>query len=400
MKEFTYTALGLDGAVVTGSRFAAGRAELARELEGQKLVLLKSRPVLGLRNLAPSLAGRVGPRELIELTQHLATSLGAGILLITALEDFESQSKGLLHDVVADVRSNVAGGTAFDEALGRHPAIFDPVYLALTEVGRRAGDMDAVFKDLVAYLEWREELQGQMKQAMVYPSLLFTAIVGLFLLMMFFVVPRFSDTFAGAGFELPALTRGMMSLGAFMIRWWWLVFGGIAAVVIGARAVVRTESGRRRRDALMLRLPVVGTFVRKVALARFARTFSLIFASGLDLIQLLKLVEGVVDNAVLAAELRMVRMRVITGESLRAAFADTKEFPPLVQRLVAVGEATGSLDQSLLHAAQTYDKEIPRDLKKALAVFDALIIAVLGLLVCVAALSLLMPIMQVGGNIR
>ncbi|HPF36154.1 MAG TPA: type II secretion system F family protein [Candidatus Krumholzibacteria bacterium] len=400
MKEFTYTALGLDGAVVTGSRFAAGRAELARELEGQKLVLLKSRPVLGLRNLAPSLAGRVGPRELIELTQHLATSLGAGILLITALEDFESQSKGLLHDVVADVRSNVAGGTAFDEALGRHPDIFDPVYLALTEVGRRAGDMDAVFKDLVAYLEWREELQGQMKQAMVYPSLLFTAIVGLFLLMMFFVVPRFSDTFAGAGFELPALTRGMMSLGAFMIRWWWLVFGGIAAVVIGARAVVRTESGRRRRDALMLRLPVVGTFVRKVALARFARTFSLIFASGLDLIQLLKLVEGVVDNAVLAAELRMVRMRVITGESLRAAFADTKEFPPLVQRLVAVGEATGSLDQSLLHAAQTYDKEIPRDLKKALAVFDALIIAVLGLLVCVAALSLLMPIMQVGGNIR
>ncbi|MCB1150318.1 type II secretion system F family protein [bacterium] len=400
MKEFTYTALGLDGAVVTGSRFAAGRAELARELEGQKLVLLKSRPVLGLRNLAPSLAGRVGPRELIELTQHLATSLGAGILLITALEDFESQSKGLLHDVVADVRSNVAGGTAFDEALGRHPDIFDPVYLALTEVGRRAGDMDAVFKDLVAYLEWREELQGQMKQAMVYPSLLFTAIVGLFLLMMFFVVPRFSDTFAGAGFELPALTRGMMSLGAFMIRWWWLVFGGIAAVVIGARAVVRTESGRRRRDALMLKLPVVGTFVRKVALARFARTFSLIFASGLDLIQLLKLVEGVVDNAVLAAELRMVRMRVITGESLRAAFADTKEFPPLVQRLVAVGEATGSLDQSLLHAAQTYDKEIPRDLKKALAVFDALIIAVLGLLVCVAALSLLMPIMQVGGNIR
>jgi len=400
VKEFTYTALGLDGAVVTGSRFAAGRAELARELEGQKLVLLKSRPVLGLRNLAPSLAGRVGPRELIELTQHLATSLGAGILLITALEDFESQSKGLLHDVVADVRSNVAGGTAFDEALGRHPDIFDPVYLALTEVGRRAGDMDAVFKDLVAYLEWREELQGQMKQAMVYPSLLFTAIVGLFLLMMFFVVPRFSDTFAGAGFELPALTRGMMSLGAFMIRWWWLVFGGIAAVVIGARAVVRTESGRRRRDALMLRLPVVGTFVRKVALARFARTFSLIFASGLDLIQLLKLVEGVVDNAVLAAELRMVRMRVITGESLRAAFADTKEFPPLVQRLVAVGEATGSLDQSLLHAAQTYDKEIPRDLKKALAVFDALIIAVLGLLVCVAALSLLMPIMQVGGNIR
>jgi len=400
VKEFQFTALGADGAVVRGTRFAPGREALARELADQKLVLLRSRPVLGLRNLAPRLAGRVGSRELIEFTQHLATSLGAGILLITALEDFESQSKGILHDIVADVRSSVAAGTAFDEALARHPEVFDPVYLALTGVGRRAGDMDAVFRDLVAYLEWRDELTGQMKQAMVYPSLLFTAIVGLFLLMMFFVVPRFSDTFADAGFELPRLTQGMMALGRFMGHWWWLILTGMAGAWAGIQWALRTEKGRRRKDAVLLRLPVIGSFVRKVALARFARTFSLIFASGLDLIQLLTLVEGVVDNAVMAAELRVIRMRVVTGESLRAAFADAKEFPPLVQRLVAVGEATGTLDASLMHAAETYDKDIPRDLKKALAVFDALIIAVLGVLVCVAALSLLMPIMQVGGAMK
>ncbi len=398
MREYHYTAMSTNGVVTNGTCFATDSTSLARELQKKKLVLLRSRPALGLKNLLPMLGGRVKQRDIIEFTQHVATSLSAGILLVSALEDFEEQCTGRLLDVVSDVRSNVASGTAFDEALARHPDTFDAVYLSLCKVGRKAGGMDAVFIDLVDYLEWCDELQGQMKQAMVYPTMLFTAIVGLFLLMMFFVIPRFSDTFASVGFELPALTVGMMAMGRFMGHWWWLLGSGMFGAMLAFQWAVKTERGRFQWDRILLKTPVIGTFVSKIALSRFSRTFSLIFASGLDLIALLELLEGVVNNSVMAAEIRTIRQRVVTGESLKTAFADATVFPPLIQRLIAVGENTGSLDTTLMKAAETYDKEIPKDLKKALAIFDAMIIAVLGILVCLAALSLLMPIMQIGGE--
>ncbi len=185
-----------------------------------------------------------------------------------------------------------------------------------------------------------------------------------------------------------------------MGNWWWLIFGLAAFAGIAFKMALKTGKGRLLWDGLLLRLPVVSNFVRKISLSRFSRTFSLMFASGLDLIRLLELLEGVVGNMVISRELHIIRLRVVTGESLNAAFADSKNFPPLLLRLVAVGENTGTLDTSLLKAAETYDKEIPRDLEKAIAIFQGIVIAILGTLVCLAALSLLMPIMSIRGAIH
>lgn len=400
MREFRYSALASDGTIVNGSRLAADGDALARELLEQRLVLLKNRPILGLRNLNRGGRSRISNRELIEFTQHLATCLAAGIPLISALADFEEQSGKELREVVRDVRSSVNSGASLAEALSRHPRTFGPVYLAMSKVGGNTGNMDRVLIQLVDYLEWSDGLKSQLKQAMVYPAMLMMAIIGLFLLLMFFLIPRFSTTFAEVNFELPALTRNMMAIGDFMGHWWWLVLGAMAGAVASFKTILKSQHGRYQWDRLILKLPVVGNFAGKVALSRFARSFSLMFSSGLDLIRVLTLLEGIVGNAVMAGELKMIRLRVVTGESLTASFANAGTFPPMVLRLIAVGESTGTLDSSLLKAAEAFDREIPRELKKALSVFDAIIIAILGTLICLAALSLLLPIMEIQGAIH
>jgi len=183
-----------------------------------------------------------------------------------------------------------------------------------------------------------------------------------------------------------------------MGHWWWLIFGGLGLATIGLKLYFQTDSGAYYRDLYLMKVPVIGGFIQKIALSRFSKSFSLIFASGLDLLRLLDLMKGVVGNQVMARQIATIRSRVATGESLTDGFADADAFPPLIQRLVAVGEKTGSLDNSLMRASRYLDKEIPRDLKKAFTVFEAFIIAVLGAVVCVAAMSLLMPIMQIRGN--
>jgi len=217
-------------------------------------------------------------------------------------------------------------------------------------------------------------------------------VIGLFLLMVLFVMPRFESLFVDSGMELPKLTLAMLALGRFCGHWWWAILLVIVAAVVGTRLLVATKRGSYLCDAMLLKLPVVGTFLSKLALSRFAKTFSVIFASGVDLLDLLC---GVVGNRVMAAQLARIRAQVASGMTLTEAFAPATTFPPLVQRMIAVGERTGSLDKVLLTVSRHIDKELPRDLKKAFTVFEGLVLVLLGAMVCLAALSLLMPIMSI-----
>lgn len=398
MREYRYSALTANGQTVSGIRRAENTGALATELLEIGLILLKGKPTLGSFGKMFSSSGRAGRKELGEFTQHMATCLSAGIPALTALADFEAMSKGSFAEVVADIRGDVSSGTAIDEAFARHPQIFSNVYLAMVSAGQKSGNLDHAFDELVAFLEWNDNLRSQTSQAMIYPSILFVGIIGLILLMMLFVIPRFQSIFDQVDMELPTLTIRVMAMGNFMGHWWWLIFGSLGLLALGLKLYIGTEAGAYNRDLFLMKVPVLGGFITKIALSRFAKSFSLIFASGLDLLRLLDLMVGVVGNRVMGRELALIRQRVASGESLADGFADATTFPPLIQRLVAVGEKTGSLDHTLLRASSHLDREIPRDLKKAFTVFEALIIAILGVVVCVAALSLLMPIMSIRGN--
>jgi len=394
MKEFRYSALTASGNTVSGIRLAENKDSLATELLESGLVLLKTSTGAGLlENLLPGRKGH--QKELRDFTQHMATCLSAGITAVTALGDFKQGKSGKFAEVIADIRSDVSSGTQLDDAFARHPHVFSPIYLSLIRAGQASGNLDNSFEELVKFLEWNENLRSQATQALIYPSLLLSAIIGLFLLMMLFVIPRFKGAFESFGSDLPTLTVRMLALGDFMGHWWWLILGSLASGFAALKIFFRTDRGAYMRDRALLSIPVMGSFVHKVALSRFAKTFSLIFASGTDLLKLLDLMQGVVNNRVMARELDIIRKRVASGENLTTSFADAKTFPLLIQRLISVGEMTGSLDRSLMKASEYLDREIPRDLKKAFTFFEAIVIAILGALVCVAALSLLMPIMSI-----
>lgn len=394
MREFRYSALTVSGNTVTGIRMSETRDQLASELLESGLVLLKIQAGAGALGAIfnPRKANR---KDLRDFTQHMATCLSAGISAVSALSDFQSSKKGHFSEVLADIRSDVSSGTQLDDAFARHPEVFSPVYLSLVKAGQTSGNLDTTFEELVAYLEWNENLRSQATQAMIYPALLFTAIIGLFLLMMLFVIPRFKGAFSSFGSNLPTLTVKVLALGDFMGHWWWAILGLMFGTFVASKLALRTEKGAFLRDRILLASPVLGSFIHKIALSRFAKTFSLIIASGTDLLKVLELMQDVVSNRVMAKELVTIRKRVASGENLTTSFAEAKTFPILIRRLITVGEMTGSLDSSLMRGSEYLDREIPRDLKRAFTIFEAVIIAILGALVCVASLSLLMPIMSI-----
>jgi type II secretory pathway component PulF len=399
VREFRYKALTASGQTIDGIRRAPSAEELAAELFQQGLIVLKSRATLGSFGSSLSAASRAGRRELRDFTQHMATCLAAGIPAVAALADFQAQLRGAFASVLADIRGDVSSGTQLDEAFGKHPEVFGDVYLALLAAGQNSGSLDQSFRELADYLEWQDDLRGRAQQALIYPAILLVGVTGLFFLLGFFVIPRFQGIFEDVDFELPALTRNVLAFGDWLGHWGWLVILVAFGVVAAARIYRGTEQGRYQTDALLLKLPVVGGFVRKLALSRFAKNFALLFASGLDLLRLLDLLERAVGNRVLASQVAAARRRVATGESLHESFADADAIPHIIKRLIAVGEKTGSLDQSLMRASEAIDKELPRALQRAFTLFEVLVVFVLGVLVCIAALSLLMPIMQIRAQV-
>ncbi len=399
MRKFRYSAVTATGQTVTGVRRAESKSGLTEELLSHGLVLLKAQSTLGSFGDLFSTSSRSARKELRAFTQHMATCLSAGIPLLESLTDYRDESTGAFREIVSDICNDVQSGASLDAAFANHPDVFDAVYLAMVAAGSTTGRQDKVFDELVEYMEWTENLRAQTAQAMIYPAMLITGVLGLFLLLLLFVIPRFSTMFADGDFELPALTRGVMAAGHFMGHWWWLLLISLGGAIVGSKLFFRTDFGAYQRDRILLATPVMGRFIRKLALSRFSKSFSLIFSSGVDLLSVMRLMTDVVGNRVLAAQLDLVRRRVASGETMQESFRGADQFPPLIQRLVAVGERTGTLDSSLLKASAQLDREIPRDLKKTLSMFETLVIIVLAVLVSIAALALLMPVMQMGSGI-
>jgi type IV pilus assembly protein PilC len=400
MKEFRYKALTISGEMVTGIRRAPSVGVLSEGLYEQNLILVDSQRTLGSLGRLFSPAGRIRRQELRDFTLHLATCLSAGVSLTVALHDFEQGSSGgVFKNIVADIRGEINSGAQITKALSKYPDVFSDTYIAVVSAGQSSGDLGKTFFNLVDHLEWLDNLMGQTKQALVYPTLVVTGIVGLFLLMLLYVLPRFMDIFKVQGFHLPAMTLFFMAAFDWLMIWWPFILGGIVAVISGFHILRRNERGQYLIDVFLLRLPVVGSFIKKLSLSRFARYFSLLIGAGTDLLRTLDLLTRVMGNSVLEKDIKKIRDRVMTGETLAASFAQSPNFPPLIKRLVGVGENTGQLDSTLLKATEYLDREIPQALKRAFTILDALIVTILGGLIAIAAISILLPILQMRGQV-
>jgi type IV pilus assembly protein PilC len=399
--EFRYKALSSSGETIQGIRQSASAAALAQELAAQDLILLHSRRLSNLLNFAGRKGKSVKPKELRDFTLHMATCFGAGIPIIQSLRDIEDGMAGSpFQEVIADIRKEVSNGSTLAKALSHQGEAFPDLYITIIDAGERSGSLDRSFVELLDYLEWLGELKGKVKQALIYPTILVVGVVGLFLLMLLFVLPRFLGVFEDMDFELPTLTARVLAFSHWLRFAWPFLAGGIFLVVAGFKYARRRPDGRFWLDSMALRIPVVGGFVANLALSRFARNFAMLFGAGIDILGVLGMLQNVVGNAVLSKEIGEIRSKVVGGQTLSSAFEDSEWFPPLVKRLIGVGENAGNLDVTLAKAGEYMDQELPRALKKFFTIMDAVIIAVLGVLIAVAALSMLLPIFSIQGALH
>jgi MSHA biogenesis protein MshG len=394
MGAYRYRAVGAAGAARSGTIEAPDLDRAIDSVRGMGLVPVQIEPrTAGSFPGASLLRGRVPRRDLILFTRQLETMLEAGLPLLSVLEALHQQTvHPELRHAVDRVRADVERGSMLTEAMRRHPRCFPAVYVSLVHAGEEGGLLTAMLDRLGGLLEHEEETAHRIRSATFYPVLIVAELSLAFLVLVKFVLPRFASLFRNLNAELPLPTRILIAASDLFERDWpWLALGlGLAAV--GAMAWSRTPEGRRCLDGLILRLPVVGPIFQMVALSRFSRVLAALTAGGIPIVQSLEISRGVVGNRVLEAEVDRMREGVVAGHGLTDPLRGRGVMPPILVKMLAVGEETGSIDKMLLRVARYYDRDIDYAVKNLSSTIEPALLVVLGGVVLFTALAVFLPL--------
>jgi type IV pilus assembly protein PilC len=398
MPYFQYKARDGRGKEVKGIVIAENENALSLTLERMNLYLISAREVKKEKeSLRPVGVKR---RDLITFTIHLSTSLEAGIALITAIRDFAESTENLkFKEVLNDIVKQLEAGAFLSDAMSKYPRVFSELYVNILRAGEATGNLDMVLKDLVKFLEWQEELASQVKQASIYPAFVISLIIGVITIMMTFTLPKFFPILKSFNVELPLPTKIIMAVSTFFARFWWAIIGAIICFVIIYIMTNKTPNGRRFWDRLKLHIPVFGSLNRKVALSRFSHYLSILYKAGIGIVQALYIVEKIVGNTIIADEIKRVRDGIVRGENLSEGLKRSEYFPPLVNRMIEVGEDTGKLDESLNKVSEYYDREVPAAIRRFFAILEPTMIVLLGGMVLFMALSIFLPMYKLTSTI-
>jgi len=398
MPVFKYRAVDNNGKGVSGVLPAENEQALQTHLKQMRLYLISAKETKPQKEFR--FGGRVKRRELITFTVHLQTIISAGVPIIQGLNDLIEQT-GNAHfkRILEDVRASIQAGSSLSEALGKYPKAFSALYVSVIRAGEASGNLESVLKDLTLFLEWQEEIISSIRQATIYPIIVLTAVIGLVVLLMTFVFPRFMVIFEKANVPLPLPTRIVMAISHFLVHDWGYIIIGLILFIILFRIFIKTDTGRHAIDRLKLRIPIFGKLILKINLSRFAHYLGSLIRAGIDITQSLVIVEKVIGNVILADIIRLMRARVQAGEFMSDTLREYPEFPPLVVRMISIGESSGNLEDTLSKVSTFYDREVPVTIKKVFAIFEPLIIVFLASIVLLMALSMFLPLYQMMGVI-
>lgn len=377
---------------------AESRDEAAEKLRSEGYYITSLRERKGRKALLSlSLTGgkgRIKFASLMLLCRQLSTMVAAGVPVVAALQLLEGQLPDRrLRASLSRVRRSVSGGTSVAEAL-REEGVFPRLFVNMVETGEETGNLDVVLQRLADYYENEDRLRKGVKQAMMYPAVVSTIAFVMVLVILFFVLPTFVDMFSGMGVELPLITRIVIMVRDFIVQNFLFLCGGVLALVLAFVYVRSTERGRLVLGRLILKLPIAGGIVSRVAFSRFSRTFGLLLASGIPVVRSLEIVKRVVANAAIERDLEELRSAVEGGGGMATSLKKARTFPPMLRQMIEVGEETGSLDTVLEHVAAYYDREVDNTVKNLTSLIEPVIMAVLALVVLVIALSVVLPMFQ------
>ena len=399
MPTFVWKGRTASGATSSGELAAGSQTDVVAALR-QKKIIPTSIKIKEEKKGITLFGGRVSRRALSVFTRQFSTMLNAGLPLLSCLEILGKQTESVgLRRVLAEVRGDVEGGLSLADALRRQPKVFDNLYVNMVESGETGGALDVILVRLANYLEKTEALMRKIKGAMIYPAIISLVAVGAISLMLLFVIPIFAQMFEGVGAELPAMTKFVMFLsGALKI---WAIPGLIIAVALFTimRRWHKTDSGVRVMDPLLLKVPVFGDLMKKQAIARFSRTLSTLLSSGVPIIDALEITARSAGNWVVEDAILKARTSIKGGENIADPLSKTAVFPPMVTQMIAIGEASGGLDEMLSKVADFYDSEVDQAVENLTNALEPLIMVVLGGIVGFMVIAMYLPIFQLAGTI-
>ena len=394
MPTYQYKSIDSNGKYYKGNLKVSSESEIESLLSEKGQTLVSVQEAVKKQQLFSSTGkvSKIKNSALISFTYQLGTYVDSGVPLLSALYDLSKTPEDpFLSSVVFDIYSMIEKGFSFEEALKSYPKIFDNLYVGAVRSGETTGHLAEVLKYLSNYLEWQAAIKTQVIQAMVYPAVLLVAIGGAVIILVTFVFPKFVGMFEGLDMGIPASTEMLMWLSRTVRSQWKVIILGTATVLIAFKVYLKTSQGRLIFDSLKLKIPIFGILLKKVAVSRFAHTFSMALRSGIDVLRALDLCITVVGNRVLELDISAIRDKVNIGENLANAFKESIGFPPLVTRMISVGESSGTLDDTVRKVSEYYDSEVPKTISRVFSLMEPLLLVVMGLGVGFVAFSIFVP---------
>jgi type IV pilus assembly protein PilC len=393
MPSFAYRAVDPDGRIVNGNLEANSERALETQLHQSGIELLRC-VERGARRFGRKKA--VTRKDLIGFCYHMEQMTRAGLPILEALTDLrDSVDNPTFREVIGNLISAVEVGNTLSQAMADYPHVFDSVFVSLIAVGEESGELPQVLLKLPESIKWQDELIAKAKTVVLYPAFVGVVVLGVMLFMMLYVVPQMVDFIREMGQELPLHTRALIAVSNFLVQHWWWVVPLPFVLFMGLKFQARRDEGFRLIvDGWKLRVWFVGPVISKIVLSRFASYFALCYGAGLDVISSLKISEDIAGNAVIRRGITRISAGIADGSTLSDSIEATRLFPPLVTRMVRMGEATGALDAALLNVSYFYDREVTESIDRLKALIEPAMTVVLGAIMGWIMLSVLGPIYE------
>ncbi|MFQ5703395.1 MAG: type II secretion system F family protein [Gemmatimonadales bacterium] len=388
MPVFEYTARTATGGETTGTIDAPNREQVVQQLRKNRMVVIRVREQKKRKK-----GGRVPTRDVVVFTRQFATMVNSGLPLVQALDILGKQTENkALSNVTKQVVYDVESGNTLADALDKHKNAFSGLYVNMVAAGEAGGILDTIMLRLATFLEKNDAIVRKVKGAMVYPAVIFSVAGIAILVLLIFVIPTFQNMFSSAGIALPLPTRIVIGLSDFLQGFWWALIGGSIGLFFLIRWYYGTDDGKLVIDRLMLKAPVLGDVLRKSAVSRFTRTLGTLLASGVSILDGLEITARTAGNRVIHDAVMESRGSIAGGDTIAGPLQRSSVFPPMVTSMIAVGEATGGLDEMLTKIADFYDDEVDAAVGTLLSLMEPIMIVFLGVIVGGMIVAMYLPI--------
>ena len=407
MPAYTYKARDRSGKLIEAVMEAASQRDVAANLREKGLIPTEiAVPKTGMQAdiKLPAwldIGGKTNLRDVTVFSRQFATVINAGLPVVQSLAILQRQAeKASLKDALKKIREEVETGLPLSEAMGKHPKIFNRLYIYLVRAGEASGNLDGILERVASYQEKQAALRGKLKSAMTYPGVVLTIALGVTYFLLTGIVPQFAGILTQLGGELPIITKILMALSGFLTNQWWVLVLMIVGTVGGVTFFYRTDKGKHVIDALLLKTPVVGNLIQKAAIASFSNTFGLLLKSGVNIIEAIEITKGTAGNIIIEDVLEEAKQSVQRGEQISATLIDRpKIFPPLVSSMISIGEETGNVDAMMEKIAGFYEREVNEAIEGLTAALEPMLIVFLGGVVGFIVAGMFLPMFAIMGQL-